>query len=75
MSFCTPVENPGTRPPRSWAFDIGCALLAAAAKASTAIYQAATVGTRPPVLACPDGVSVKAGGRIQGQAFSGTGSR
>ena len=31
MSFWTPVENPGTRPPRSWAFDIGCALFAAAA--------------------------------------------
>jgi signal transduction histidine kinase len=31
MSFWTPVENPGTRPPRSWAFDIGCALLAAVA--------------------------------------------
>ena len=31
MSFWTPVENPGTRPPRSWAFDIGCALLAALA--------------------------------------------
>ena len=28
MSFWTPVENPGTRPPRSWVFDIGCALLA-----------------------------------------------
>ena len=31
MSFWTPVENPGTRPPRSWVFDLGCALLAAAA--------------------------------------------
>src|SRR6202034_3710546 len=31
MSCWTPVENPGTRPPRSWAFDIGCALLAAVA--------------------------------------------
>ena len=29
MSFWTPVENPGTRPPRSRAFDVGCALLAA----------------------------------------------
>ena len=26
MSFWTPVENPGTRPLRSWAFDIGSAL-------------------------------------------------
>ena len=31
MSFWTPVENPGTRPLRSWAFDIGCALVAALA--------------------------------------------
>ncbi len=31
MSFWTPVENPGTRPLRSWVFDIGCALFAAAA--------------------------------------------
>ena len=30
MSFWTPVENPGTRPWRSWVFDVGCALLAAA---------------------------------------------
>jgi hypothetical protein len=29
MSCWTPVENPGTRPPRSWVFDVGCALLAA----------------------------------------------
>ena len=31
MSCWTAVENPGTRPPRSWAFDAGCALLAALA--------------------------------------------
>jgi hypothetical protein len=31
MSFWTPVENPGTRPTRSWVFDIGCALFAGAA--------------------------------------------
>ena len=30
MSFWTPVENPGTRPLRSWVFDVGCALFAAA---------------------------------------------
>jgi signal transduction histidine kinase len=29
MSCWTPVENPGTRPLRSWVFDVGCALLAA----------------------------------------------
>jgi len=31
MSFWTPVESLGTRPLRSWAFDIGCALFAALA--------------------------------------------
>ncbi len=31
MSFWKPVEDPGTRSPRSWAFDIGCAILAGAA--------------------------------------------
>ena len=31
MSFWKPVEDPGTRPLRSWAFDIGCALFAFAA--------------------------------------------
>ena len=28
MSFWKPAEDPGTRPLRSWVFDIGCALLA-----------------------------------------------
>jgi signal transduction histidine kinase len=31
VSFWKPVEDPGTRPLRSWAFDIGCAILAFAA--------------------------------------------
>jgi hypothetical protein len=31
VSFWQPVEDPGTRPPRSWVFDIGCAILAGAA--------------------------------------------
>jgi hypothetical protein len=31
MFFRTPVENPGTRPPRSRVFDIACTLLAAPA--------------------------------------------
>ncbi|MGH3162796.1 MAG: sensor histidine kinase, partial [Streptosporangiaceae bacterium] len=35
MSFWTPVEDPGTRPPRSWAFDIGCGLFAAVASFGT----------------------------------------
>jgi signal transduction histidine kinase len=35
MSFWTAVENPGTRPPRSWAFDIACGLFAAVASLGT----------------------------------------
>jgi signal transduction histidine kinase len=31
VSFWKPVENPGTRPLRSWVFDIGCAIFAGAA--------------------------------------------
>ena len=31
MSFWKPVEDPGTRTRRSWAFDIGCAAIAFAA--------------------------------------------
>jgi signal transduction histidine kinase len=31
VSFWQPVEDPGTRSPRSWVFDIGCAILAGAA--------------------------------------------
>jgi signal transduction histidine kinase len=31
VAFWKPVEDPGTRSPRSWAFDIGCAILAGAA--------------------------------------------
>ena len=31
MSFWKPVEDPGTRTLRSWAFDIGCAVVAFAA--------------------------------------------
>ena len=31
MSFWKPVEDPGTRPLRSWAFDVGCAIFAFAA--------------------------------------------
>ena len=34
MSFWTPIENPGTRPLRSWVFDVGCALIAAASSFS-----------------------------------------
>jgi signal transduction histidine kinase len=31
VAFWKPVEDPGTRSPRSWAFDIGCAIVAGAA--------------------------------------------
>ncbi len=31
MAFWKPAEDPGTRPLRSWAFDIGCAVVAGAA--------------------------------------------
>ncbi|MGP7997318.1 MAG: sensor histidine kinase [Streptosporangiaceae bacterium] len=31
MAFWKPAEDPRTRPPRSWAFDIGCAIVAGAA--------------------------------------------
>ncbi len=31
MSYWQPAESPLTRPPRSWAFDIGCAVVAGAA--------------------------------------------
>ena len=50
MSFWTPVENPGTRPLRSWAFDIGVALLAALGSfGSYSFGQAAR--PPPPTLA------------------------
>jgi signal transduction histidine kinase len=49
MSFWTPVENPGTRPPRSWVFDIGCALLAAAASLATFSFGQAAHPAHPPL--------------------------
>ena len=49
MSFWTPVENPGTRPPRSWAFDIGCALLAAVASLATFSFGQAAHPAHPPL--------------------------
>jgi signal transduction histidine kinase len=45
MSFWTPVENPRTRPPRSWAFDAGCAVLAAA---GAFISFSFALGPQPP---------------------------
>ena len=49
MSFWTPVENPGTRPPRSWVFDIGCALLAAVASFATFSFGQAAHPAHPPL--------------------------
>ena len=49
MSFWTPAENPGTRPPRSWAFDIGFALLAAAASVGTFSFGQAAHPSHPPL--------------------------
>ena len=49
MSFWTPVENPGTRPPRSWVFDIGCALLAAAASFGTFSFAQTAHPALPPL--------------------------
>ena len=37
VAFWKPVESPGTRPLRSWAFDIGCALFAAAASLTNGV--------------------------------------
>ncbi len=47
MSFWTPVEDPRTRPLRSWVFDVGCALFAAAASFGSFSF-AQTVHPPPP---------------------------
>ena len=47
MSVWTAVENPRTRPPRSWAFDIGCALLAALASFGTFSFAQTAQPVRP----------------------------
>jgi signal transduction histidine kinase len=49
MSVWTAVENPGTRSPRSWAFDIGCALLAALASFGTFSFAQAVHPAHPPL--------------------------
>ena len=49
MSFWTPVENPGTRPPRSWVFDIGCALFAALASFGTFSFAQTAHPAHPPL--------------------------
>jgi signal transduction histidine kinase len=49
MSFLTPAESPGTRPPRSWVFDIGCALIAAAASFGTFSFAQPVHPAHPPL--------------------------
>jgi hypothetical protein len=49
MSFWTPVEDPGTRPPRSRVFDIGCALLAALASFGSFSFAQAAHPAFPPL--------------------------
>jgi signal transduction histidine kinase len=49
MSVWTPVENPGTRPPRSWAFDVGCALLAAAGSFGSFSFAQGSHPAHPPL--------------------------
>ena len=49
MSFWQPVEDPGTRPPRSRVLDIGCAIFAGAASlAHFALGQTAHPAPRAP---------------------------
>jgi len=56
MSFWTPVENPGTRPLRSWVFDVGCALAAALASFGSSSFAQAQ--HPPPDLAVSFPVAV-----------------
>jgi signal transduction histidine kinase len=49
MSFWTPAENLGTRSPRSWVFDIGCALLAALASFGSFSFAQTAHPAHPPL--------------------------
>jgi signal transduction histidine kinase len=49
MSFWTPVEDLGTRSPRSWVFDIGCALLAGVASFGSFSFAQTAHPTHPPL--------------------------
>ena len=49
MPVWTPAESPGTRPMRSWAFDIGCALLAALASLGTFSFAQRAHLAHPPL--------------------------
>src|ERR1700677_1737115 len=57
MSFWTPVENPGTRPLRSWVFGVGCALFAAAGAFGSSSFALAA-DPPPPALAVSIPVAV-----------------
>jgi signal transduction histidine kinase len=47
VAFWKPVESPGTRPLRSWAFDIGCALFACAASLTRFSFAQTASPVRP----------------------------
>ena len=49
MSFWTPIENPGTRPPRSWVFDVGCAASAAMASFGSFSFAQTAHPAHPPL--------------------------
>ncbi len=51
MSFWTAVENPRTRPPRSVAFDVGCALFAALTSFGTFSFAQTAHPARLPLAA------------------------
>ena len=51
MSVWTPAEDPGARPPRSWAFDVGCALLAAVGSFGSFSFAQAPHPAHPPLAA------------------------
>ena len=50
MSSWTPVENPGTRPPRSRVFDVACTLLAAPAWFGNLLRPGGTIARSPVAL-------------------------
>jgi hypothetical protein len=49
MSGWTAVENPRMRPPRSWAFDVGCGLLAAVTSFGVFSFAQTAHPVRPPL--------------------------
>jgi len=49
MSFWTPIENPGTRPARSWVFDVGCAASAAMASFGSFSFAETAHPAHPPL--------------------------